>query len=1143
MRLCYAYLLYTDVINYLNLFEFNFKKVQKEGVHMENSVFKMSEKFLQEKKYRQRRLAIFLCLAFVVALTTTAALKLTGVAKNNQHTVLDCPVVIHEHTDSCYDLGGSLICGYADFAVHTHTLDCYYDDVVTCELPVIEVHEHTDACYALEKEPSCGLSEAEPAEADAAEGEANETEADEAVTEPAEAKADDSEPNETEADEIAADPDEAKADETEAGESEADEAKADEVVANSDEGETNEADANEAEADETEAPVAEANESEKDEAEANEPVSEHVHTDECYKISDTLICEKEEIILHTHTSECFKEAVFNENGTMVSLTSQLPEDAVIPDNWTRDLIPACGQLQIEEHTHGAGCRVAIELTPEEEESYANNTINSETTTEPDENAGNAVADTDSWSGTKEGEDRKDIGNDNNTKTVLEQFTWSVTINFPENENWTDFTYTDSFRQTVTGWILQANGEKTWEEDHPIHHYQILTQLNNELKNALKTQLAKAGLEKDLSYTFAFLDKDGNKVTDGKAEVVSFGIRFQRETNRKLYGKSISFEYTSLVDTKDFIDDTDYNIDSDFTLPDFTGSGNFSFHYTDDVSNETETGDVSVQTLWQEFNGDPMTEGMPDHADMILKQYAFKGGLCLSEKPEDAKEWCALTINLLQSAAEDKHNVPLKSLNEKTLGTNTATVWIPKNSQVQLASGNQDPTWSYTFNVGAVSSYRLNIPIENDINSVYVIVDGKAPAGFTPSGDFTAYGDAITLNGVDDDWSYTWEALPMDDGDDTQYIYTVEQLDDHDGYTTTVDDNGEGEFTVTNRRDVELGTITVDMVWLDEDGFPMTIIPDSVDVYLQKKVPNANPEDGEEGEWLIIEGSRRTLPNDNGEWTASWTGLDDGEYRVIEEMVEGFTPSYSYLYYDSDGNEHTSLDDLPCNSGFATITNTQHLAGDGEIVIIKIWEYEDGTPDTDHPDSVTVTVKRARRSPDNSDEPTTSETETTKPDTPEESTSKPGTTEPTTSETDTTKPGTTEPTTSETGTTKPNSNEESTTKPGDNKESTTKPGDTEESTTKPTDSDEGTTKHGDSDKNTTKPGAPDKNTTKKNSSDKNTTKPDSSETDTPYTGDNSNLQWYIIAAVISGVLLLVLITYGINHPDRRKRKEIEEGIDE
>ena len=336
---------------------------------MENSVFKMSEKFLQEKKYRQRRLAIFLCLAFVVALTTTAALKLTGVAKNNQHTVLDCPVVIHEHTDSCYDLGGSLICGYADFAVHTHTLDCYYDDVVTCELPVIEVHEHTDACYALEKEPSCGLSEAEPAEADADEGEANEAEADEAVTEPTEADALDSEANDTETDGTVVDPDETVADEVKADEAEADEANT-----------------NEAEADETKAPVAEANESEKDEAEADEPVSKHVHTDECYKVSDTLVCEKEEIVLHTHTSECFKEAVFNENGTMVSLTSQLPEDAVIPDNWTRDLIPACGQLQIEEHTHGAGCRVAIELTPEEEESYANNTINSETPTEPDENA-------------------------------------------------------------------------------------------------------------------------------------------------------------------------------------------------------------------------------------------------------------------------------------------------------------------------------------------------------------------------------------------------------------------------------------------------------------------------------------------------------------------------------------------------------------------------------------------------------------------------------------------------------------------------------------------------------------------------------------------------------------------------------------
>ena len=1106
---------------------------------MENSVFKMSEKFLQEKKYRKRRLAIFLCLAFVVALTTTTALKLTGVAKNNQPTVLNCPVEIHEHKDGCYDLDGNLICGYADFAVHNHSLDCYYDDVLTCELPVIEVHEHTDECYALEKEPSCGLSEAE-ADA-AAEADANEAEAGDVADEPAEAnetKADEADADDTVANEAEADADEGEAvadDEAVAEPAETDEANADEGEA--DEAVTNESEANEPEADEIK----------NNEAEADKPASVHTHTDECYKVSDTLICEKEEIVLHTHTSECFKEAVFNENGVMVSLTSQLPEDATIPDNWTVDMIPACGQLQIEAHIHGEGCRVAIELTPEEKESYANNAVDNDVTqANPDKDADKEAPDTDSWSAIKEAEDRKDIGNDDNTKTVLEQFTWSVTILFPADESWTDFTYTDSFRQTVTGWVLLENGEKAWKEDHPIHHYQILSQLNRELNSALSTQLTKAGLEKALSYTFVFKDKAGNKITDGKAEVVSFEILFKRETNQKLNGKSFSFEYTSLVDTKDFIDDTDYNIDSNFTLPDFTGTGNFNFHYTDTISNETETGDVSVQTLWQDVNGDPMTEGMPDHADMILKQYAFKGGLCLTEKPEGAKSWCELTINLIQDAAEDKRNVPVKALDENVLGTNTAKVWIPKNSQVQLLSDLENPDWSYTFNVESVSSYRLNIPIDDDINNIYISVDGKAPAGFAPTGGFTTYGDAITLNGVDDDWSYTWEELPMDDGDDTQYVYTVEQLDDHDGYTTTVDDNGKGDFTVTNRRDMELGTITVDMVWLDEDGFPLTILPDSVDVYLQKKVPNADPDAGEESEWLIVEHSRRTLPNNNGEWTAEWTNLEDGEYRVVEEMVDGFTASYAYTYYDSEGNEYTNHESLPGNAGFATITNTVHLAGDGEIVVIKVWEYEDGTPDTDHPDSVIVTVKRARRSPDNNEtttEPDTTEPGTTEPNTSEKDTTKPDTTKENTTKPDTTKESTTKPGTTEESTTKPDTTKENTTKPGTTEESTTAPGASEEGTTKPGASEEGTTKPGATDKNTNKPDTSKNNTNKPNGSDKGTTKPDKSETDTPYTGDNSNLHLYITAAVISGVLLLILVTYGLNHPDRRKKKEIEEGIDE
>ena len=127
----------------------------------------MIENFLWEKKVKHKQLAVFVSLALIVVLITVAALKLTGVAKNNELTMLECPVEIHEHTEECYDGADTLICGYADFVIHTHSLDCYYDDTLICDLPVIEAHEHTDACYSKEDTLVCELAETEQTSANA----------------------------------------------------------------------------------------------------------------------------------------------------------------------------------------------------------------------------------------------------------------------------------------------------------------------------------------------------------------------------------------------------------------------------------------------------------------------------------------------------------------------------------------------------------------------------------------------------------------------------------------------------------------------------------------------------------------------------------------------------------------------------------------------------------------------------------------------------------------------------------------------------------------------------------------------------------------------------------------------------------------
>ena len=99
-----------------------------------------------------------------------------GAAAAPAQPVLDCTLNslgIHQHTADCYDAGGALICGYADYVLHIHDGRCYDETgALVCTLPEIREHVHTDACYrAAEpepvqdpqpaREPICGKQEAE----------------------------------------------------------------------------------------------------------------------------------------------------------------------------------------------------------------------------------------------------------------------------------------------------------------------------------------------------------------------------------------------------------------------------------------------------------------------------------------------------------------------------------------------------------------------------------------------------------------------------------------------------------------------------------------------------------------------------------------------------------------------------------------------------------------------------------------------------------------------------------------------------------------------------------------------------------------------------------------------------------------------
>ena len=77
--------------------------------------------YIQEHKQRRRWYKLTACLAAMAVLVTAGAMVLPAITLENSPEMLECQLDLHTHTDDCYDQAGNLICGQADFVVHTHT--------------------------------------------------------------------------------------------------------------------------------------------------------------------------------------------------------------------------------------------------------------------------------------------------------------------------------------------------------------------------------------------------------------------------------------------------------------------------------------------------------------------------------------------------------------------------------------------------------------------------------------------------------------------------------------------------------------------------------------------------------------------------------------------------------------------------------------------------------------------------------------------------------------------------------------------------------------------------------------------------------------------------------------------------------------
>ncbi|MBR4069407.1 MAG: Cna B-type domain-containing protein, partial [Clostridia bacterium] len=203
------------------------------------------------------------------------------------------------------------------------------------------------------------------------------------------------------------------------------------------------------------------------------------------------------------------------------------------------------------------------------------------------------------------------------------------------------------------------------------------------------------------------------------------------------------------------------------------------------------------------------------------------------------------------------------------------------------------------------------------------------------------GETVTV-GADNDWSYTWNDLPVYENG-VKIVYSVrEELVTANGYTSDTPasvavDNG-STITITNSYNPKLTTISVEKLWddaNDQDGKRTGVVANAI---LSKTVGDTTTD---------IEGETVTVGADN-DWSFTWSDLPVYEngvkivYSVREELVTANG-------YTSDTPASVAVD----NGGTITITN-RYNPELTTISVEKIWNDADDQ-DGKRPESITINL--------------------------------------------------------------------------------------------------------------------------------------------------------------------------------------------
>ena len=264
---------------------------------------------------------------------------------------------------------------------------------------------------------------------------------------------------------------------------------------------------------------------------------------------------------------------------------------------------------------------------------------------------------------------------------------------------------------------------------------------------------------------------------------------------------------------------------------------------------------------------------------------------------------------------------------------------------------------YSVKYNGLDIINTHIPEVISITGEKVWVDGDNQDGIRPekitvilnktvAGNTTKVAENIVEEDETGNWTFTFENLPKYENG-TEIIYTLEEVDVN-GYTSKIKD-----YKITNTHAPETVTFNIVKEWYDyenNDG----IRPNSITVRIKA--------DHEEVAQAIL--------SEENNWNAIFENLPkykngiEINYEIVEDEVEGYTPTISNPIKENDNNVtvedevegYTPTISNPIkendNNVTVVIKNT-HEKETTEIVIEKVWD--DVGNENKRPDFITVNI--------------------------------------------------------------------------------------------------------------------------------------------------------------------------------------------